>query len=189
MNRRTGHFSHSVISNTNRSVIIFLCYPTVKTPVYHESAAYAKEHGELDQFRNSHWTNIACKNDIEDAIAKHFDGLHLNKEAVTEVLDRYGNERVSLVLAATVQAKAWDGRFSNGNKDWAFSVSVADDKSARGFDRRDEYAVSSHPAVLDGFIRLARQEMKERERPIVKESGEKSVAAAKQNRRSVDMER
>lgn len=138
--------------------------PAVKTPVYHESAAYARENGELEQFRNSHWTNIACKNDIEDAIARHFDGMHLDKEAVTEVLDRYGNERVSLVLAATVQVKAWDGRFSHSNKDWAFSVDVADDKSACGFDRRDEYAVSSHPAVLDGFIKLVRQEIKELEK-------------------------
>lgn len=131
--------------------------PAVKTPVYHESAAYARENGEMEQFRSSLWTNIACKNDIEDAIARHFDGMHLDKEAVTEVLARYGNERVSLVLASTVQAKAWDGRFSRSNKDWAFSAW----KSASSYDGRDEYAVTSHPAVLDGFIRLARQEMKD----------------------------
>ena len=164
--------------------------PVVKTPVYHESAAYARENGELEQFRNSHWTNIACKNDIEDAIARYFDGMHLDKEAVTEVLDRYGSERVSLVLAATVQVKSWDGRFSNSNKDWAFSVDVADDKSARGFDRRDEYAVTSHPAVLDGFIRLARQEMKERERPAAKEAiTPVSVPEAKPRHKSANMER
>jgi len=163
--------------------------PIVKTPVYYETAAYARENGELDQFRNSHWTNISCKNDIEDAIARHFDGMHLDKEAVTEVLDRYGCERVSFVLAATVQVKAWDGRFSNANKDWAFSVNVADDKSARGFDRRDEYAVSSHPAVLDGFIRLARQEMKERERPVARETPVTVIPEAKPKRKSVGMDR
>ena len=143
--------------------------PVVNTPVYHETAAYAREHGELEQYRNSHWTNIACKKDIEDAIARNFDGMHLNKECVNEVLDRYGSERVSLVLAATVQTKAWDGRFSNTNKDWAFSVDIKDTDTARGFDRRDEYAVGSHPAVLDGFINLARKEMKERERPSLRE--------------------
>ena len=151
---------------------------TVKTPVYHETAAYAREHGELEQYRNSHWTNIACKNDIEDAIARNFDGMHLNKECVSEVLDRYGSERVSLVLAATVQTKAWDGRFSNTNKDWAFSVDIKDTDTARGFDRRDEYAVGSHPAVLDGFINLARKEMKEREQPSLREQLQEAQVTA-----------
>lgn len=149
--------------------------PVVKTPVYHQSAAFARENGELDQFRNSHWTNIACKNDIEDAIARHFDGMHLDKEAVTEVLERYGAERMSMVLAATVQVKAWDGRFSNSNKDWAFSFEFADTHTARGFDRRDEYAVASHPAVLDGFIKLARQEIKALEHPATKEESKQAA--------------
>lgn len=149
--------------------------PIVKTPVYHQSAAFARENGELEQFRNSHWTNIACKNDIEDAIARHFDGMHLDKEAVTEVLERYGAERTSMVLAATVQVKAWDGRFSNSNKDWAFSFEFADTHTARGFDRRDEYAVASHPAVLDGFIKLARQEIKALEHPATKEESKQAA--------------
>ena len=74
-------------------------------PVYYETAAHAREHGELDLFRLSHQENIACKRDIEDAIARHFDGMHLDNEAVTEVLDQYGEERVSVVLAATVQIR------------------------------------------------------------------------------------
>lgn len=152
--------------------------PVVKTPVYRETAAYARENGELEQFRNSHWTNIACKNEIEDAIARHFDGMHLAKEAVTEVLDRFGSDRVALVLAATVQVKAWDGRFSMNNKDWAFSVAVPTEQSARGFDRRDEYAVASHPAVLDGYIRLARQEMRDREKTSIREALHQPVSSA-----------
>lgn len=149
--------------------------PTVKTPVYHQSSAYARENGELEQFRNSHWTNIACKNDIEDAIARHFDGMHLDPEAVKEVLERYGAERLSLVLAATVQVKAWDGRFSTGNKDWAFSFEFPDTHTAHGFDRRDDYAVASHPAVLDGFIKMARQEIKALEHPVIKEESKQAA--------------
>ena len=93
-----------------------------KTLVYYETAAYARENGELELFRLSHRTNIACKNDIQDAISRHFDGMHLDKETAKEVLDQYGAERVSIVLAATVQYKSWDSRFSSSNKDWAFSV-------------------------------------------------------------------
>lgn len=135
-------------------------------PVYYESASYAREHGELEIFRLSHRTNIDCKNAIQDAIARHFDGMHLDKEAVQEVLARYGQERMCIVLAATVQAKALDGRFSSANKDWAFSIPLPDWKSDGGFDRWDEVVVSSHPAVLDGFVCMVRKGLKEREQAV-----------------------
>ena len=77
--------------------------PVVKVPVYGQSPSYARATGELDIFRESHRTNIECKKDnIEKAIAENFDGMHLNKKAITDVMDRYGAERVSVVLAATV---------------------------------------------------------------------------------------
>lgn len=61
--------------------------PNNKTPVYYETAAYARENGELELFRLSHRTNIACKNDIQTAISRHFDGMRLDKETAKEVLD------------------------------------------------------------------------------------------------------
>ena len=39
---------------------------------------------------------------------------------------------------------------------------------AFGYDRRDDFTVSSHPAVLDGFISQVRQEIRERENPVEK---------------------
>lgn len=137
--------------------------PTVNIPIYRHSAAYARQAGELKQFRESHFANIDCKNDIEKAVAAHFDGMRLDHHAIDGVMERYGPERVSLVLAATVQVKAWDGRFSSGNKDWAFTFDFPEPVNDLGFDRRNDYAVTSHPAVLDGFINLVRQEIKARE--------------------------
>ena len=157
-------------------------------PVYYESASYAREHGELEQYRQSFHTSIDCRNAIQDAIAQHFDGMHLGKEAVQEVLAQYGQERVGVVLAATVQAKAWDGRFSPANKGWAFSVPLPDGKSASGIDRRDDYVVNSHPAVLDGFISMARRAMKEREQPIAEDALRQPAAPPAKPKRH-DMER
>ena len=137
--------------------------PIVDVPVYRESAAHARKFGELEQYRKSHFANIDCKRDIEQAVAEHFDGFRLDRKAIEGVMERYGAERVSLVLAATVQVKAWDGRFSSANKDWAFSFDFPDPKNDLGGDRRDSYAVTTHPAVLDGFINLVRQAIKERE--------------------------
>lgn len=76
------------------------------TAVYPHDAAYARAHGELAEYRNARRSNIACKNAIEEAIAKHFDGMHLDEACVKEVLDQYGSERVTLVLAATVQERS-----------------------------------------------------------------------------------
>ena len=86
--------------------------------------------------------------------------MHLDEACVKEVLDQYGSERVTLVLAATVQEKVWDGRFSNANKRWALEREIP-----REPDRWSAYAVAAHPVILDDFINLARQEMQKRERP------------------------
>lgn len=131
-----------------------------QTLMYMESAKFAKAHNELPEYRASHWANIACKEDIQDAIVRHFDGMRLNKEAVREVLDAYGKERTQMVLAATVQVKSWDGRFSRENKAWATNIPMPD----CSMDHLYEYAVSSHPAVLDGFISATRRELAERDK-------------------------
>lgn len=162
--------------------------PIVKTPVYHQSAAYAREHGELEQYRQSHRANIDCKRDIEKTVSAHFDGMRLERKAAPEVIERFGAERVALVLAATVQAKSWDGRFSTANKDWAFSFDFPDPVNELVFDRRHDYAVETHPAVLDGFINLVRQEIRAMEHPLekaaaaeAKEKSESRKAGEKEN--------
>ena len=128
-------------------------------PVYHHSASYARQHGELEQYRQSHWANIECKHDIEKTISVYFDGMRLDRRAAPEVIGRFGAERVALVLAATVQAKHWDGRFSSANKAWASGFDFPDPVDGLGFDRRNDYAVNTHPAVLDGFINHVRHIM------------------------------
>ena len=47
------------------------------TPVYPHSAAYAREHGELEQYRASNNANLQCKESIEAAVREHFDGMYL----------------------------------------------------------------------------------------------------------------
>lgn len=123
-------------------------------PLYQENAGYAREHGELDLFRASYKANVACRNAIEEAIKAGFDGMHLSSDAAKEVLAEFGPERVSHVLAATLLDKTWDKRFSDKNISWAGSVPMFDIG-----DLRYNYAVNSHPAVLDGFISMMREEI------------------------------
>lgn len=131
-------------------------------PVYRFPSSYAAENGEIESYRASKRENIACKNAIEKAIRENFDGMHLQHDAAKPVLAEYGSERVCYVLANTLRELESDGRFSRDNKMWAHTIPVYEDKDRWGNGNID-FIVTSHPAVLDGFISLARTEIMEKE--------------------------
>lgn len=126
--------------------------------VYRHSLAEADAGGEREKFRESHRLNAGCRRAIEKALRENFDGLRLDRACISQVLGEYGPERVGWVLANTVSRKEWDGRFSRSNKEWAEGIAVPASVSL-GADLRDDFVVESHPAVLDGFIDLYRQEL------------------------------
>ena len=103
-----------------------------------------------------------CKNAIENAIRENFDGMHLTHDAAKGVLEEYGAERVVFILSNTVQRLEHDGRFSIGNKAWAKGYGIPENIN-RGMDMNADYVINSHPAVLDGFIGLAREGIREQE--------------------------
>ena len=141
-------------------------------PIYQQSGEYAQEHGELDAFRASRKAHVACRDAIESAIREGFDGMYLNAD-VKGVLAEFGPERVSYVLAATIQGKTWDERFSRSNHAWAATVPMVEPE-----DRRMAYLISSHPAVLDGFVNMVRKELDAaREQPEKKPSIKEQLAA------------
>lgn len=82
------------------------------TPFYYHSRKFAEEHGQLDAYRTSLRANQSCKEAIERAIRKHFDGMHLDEAAVTEVVQEFGSERVFLHSGQYCPAEVRDGRFS-----------------------------------------------------------------------------
>lgn len=131
-------------------------------PVYQHNFTYAMEHGEADAYLDSRKLNIDCKNAIQEAISNNFDGMHLKHDVVNPVLEEYGAERLTFVLACTLQEKSWDGRFSRANKEWAKNITISENVN-RGVDANLDYVVESHPAVLDGFIDLARRRIAELE--------------------------
>ena len=130
--------------------------------VYRQNASYARQHGEMAVYQRSNVANGACRSAIEEAIRQNFDGMHLDVRGAKKVLETFGAPRVLLVLANTVQQKAWDGRFSMENRKWAQAYELPVDEELAG-DRRSTYVVQSHPAVLDGFIQQTRQLVQERE--------------------------
>ena len=129
--------------------------------VYMGTLEKAMQERNVDAYLDSRKLNIDCKNAIEQAIAEGFDGMRLNPDAAVSVVEKYGEERVAFVLANTLKQLSYDGRFSDGNKRWADGIDIPENIS-RGMDLNRDYIVGSHPAVLNGFIDMARKEIRTR---------------------------
>lgn len=162
-------------------------------PVYRHSAAYAREHGELDQYRTSQQANIACKGAIEEAISENYRDNRLSGAAVGQVVEQFGYDRTLYVLANTVQQQEWDGRFSLDNKAWARTIEVPPNPDSFGGERNREFVVDSHPGLTDLFLNLAKEEyqqtqlrrsvrsqLKQEPRPAGKSAEKKTPARKKQ---------
>ena len=122
-------------------------------PVYRHTADYAMEHGEIQEYNLSYQANEKCKEAIQQAISRHYDGSRLYVDAaVKEVLGMYGAERVQYLLANTVQRKSWDGRISPENKAWAKSIPIPDDS-------RNAYLCLDrvHPGLMNLFLNKVRE--------------------------------
>jgi hypothetical protein len=119
--------------------------------LYPYSREEARRRKELDLWRDSHRENIACKNGVESAIRRDFDGAHLKDGCAQSVIAAYGYKRVSWVLANAVQQKAGDGHFAPENQEWAKQTYIPPDKSGAQ-DYNLDFLADSPPAALEGFI-------------------------------------
>ena len=133
--------------------------------VYRESLNYAINHGEADKYHDSRKLDRECKGAIEETIRHNFDGMYLKGDIVKPLAEQYGSERIAFVLANTLQQESWDGRFSMDNKAWASAYSIPEN-IVHGMDMNSELIISSHPAVLDGFIGMFRSEVLEQEKEL-----------------------
>lgn len=123
--------------------------------LYLGSISEARRSGELDQWRDSHKANIACKKAIEEAIRQGFDGMYLDSSCAKSVIEACGFKRVGWVLSSTLQQKRDDSRFSRRNQEWAAGTFIPQS------DRNHDFTVQSHPAVLDGFVNEFREALAE----------------------------
>ena len=142
-------------------------------PIYPHTGEYAREHGELDAFLASLETNVACRDAIETAIGEGFDGMSLHADT-KGVLAAFGAERVSHVLAATLQGIRNDPRVSSGNRAWAATVPMFDTAG-----RHRDYLITSHPGVLSIFVTQTRKEMDAMQKQTEKKPSIKAQLAAK----------
>lgn len=132
-------------------------------PVYLETWGYAEKHGELEDYRNSHTLSEECKHAIDEAIRNNFDGMHLKSGFEDVLIQKYGIERIAYLIATTIRAHDYDGRYSHANKEWANSMRVSASEN-----ERNDCILNIHPAVLDGFTNRIREKyLSAYERPAV----------------------
>ena len=132
--------------------------------IYRNSGSYAREHGEIERWRESKAANIACRDAIDKVVAENYDGAHLKTDKILDaVVSDFGRERVELVLAATIQEKIHDGRFSNANKEWAKNVPMIDgDKCYMVSDR-------AHSVLLDALTKAFRENYPEKKPSVIEQ--------------------
>lgn len=140
------------------------------TPVYKHTAAYAREHDELPLYRESKKANIACKEAIEAAIRDNYHHNTLDYHSASRQLgEKFGMERITYVLANTVQEKDWDERISPANKAWAKTIPVYPDMDAWGQNRNCYFVVDqAHPGLVDLFVTHIRKELAQVRKPSEK---------------------
>ena len=131
--------------------------------VYPYSGETAEEAGDLEWYRQSHKLNIACKNEIEGAIARNYENNTLSDEAVHQVVAKFGLPRTAFVLVNTIREKEWDGRISQDNKAWAKRVPIYPDVDAFGQNKRLKYVVGIHPGLTDNFVNILRREYRQQD--------------------------
>ena len=130
--------------------------------VYTQPPDYARERGELEQYRESKRLNALCKEAIEQSIRDNYKDNRLDTDAVwRDVTAQFGSKRAAFVLAMTVREKDFDGRFSRENKVWAKSQPLPPDPERRGL--YCSYVVDkSHPVLTDALVTHARRELEKK---------------------------
>lgn len=118
--------------------------------IYKSSINYAKENGELEQYRESMNLCDECGTFISHSIAENFNNNYLDVKKVTaEAAGKYGFERAMLMLALRIDSLKYDGRFSADNKEWAHKF-LADYPNAEEIRKTaDRTLGTAHPVLLN----------------------------------------
>lgn len=128
---------------------------------------------ELQQkWREEFRAVLDCKNAFtkDFALSHNYHG-HKIPEFLKEIIEAHGQDRVSQVLAATVNHASWDGRYYRAVKEWAAQVKPFPQFPGPQGDPRDfhEFCLNVHPVIVNDTARLFMKQEKEIANPERKE--------------------
>lgn len=115
--------------------------------------AEASEKGEIDAWRTSRKETEACA----EQFGKEFGMAYYERrmpEFLTDMSDKYGMERVKIVLASTIQLADHDGRYYPSTKADAAKIHIpGTDTEDYSKDIRRFYATNCHPVMVNSAFR------------------------------------
>lgn len=126
-------------------------------PVYLHDASFAIAHDELSAFRASNKANADCCDAIKKGISEHYHDNRLDVSFAKDIVNKFGSERVNVVLASTIRTMDWDGRISDKNKAWAKGFALPE------YFGREYRITHCNPGLTDLFcteVRKIQQEKK-----------------------------
>ena len=114
--------------------------------LYRYSRREAKEHDEVQDWKQSHAENIRCRDAIDRMVSERYRNRILPTDIIKDACDEFGIDRVGWVLATTVTENDYDGRYGEANKQWARTTFYLPNE-----ERNCEYELRSHPVLVDGL--------------------------------------
>ena len=111
-------------------------------PIVVESYMDAKMNGRLSELQASIKASQACRDYIEQNIHSAYENRSLSG-FVQNLVDKFGIDRAMYTVAATIQLKMQDGRFTNEVKDMARQYMFDSDKT------RLKFLTETHPVIMN----------------------------------------
>ena len=118
-------------------------------PVYKGTLADAWRELNIDLYLDSKQWNLACKTAIEYILDRNRT-TNL-KQAVKELLDDFGKERVVFLIANTVQYYTYENWFSKENEAWAGEIDIPENFN-RGVDINSHYIIDGDVSMLNEVV-------------------------------------
>ncbi|MFI3255728.1 MAG: DUF3849 domain-containing protein [Eubacteriales bacterium] len=91
-------------------------------PIIYGSMDVAMENGTAPELFDSIDCNIACRDLFEEKLEDR------KQPVLTLLIDKFGTDRVRIILATSVQAGEQSEEVSDNNKDWAFRINVPEEQ-------------------------------------------------------------
>lgn len=115
----------------------------------------AMMNNELERKKKLTEKNNACAREIDRVLHEFYDidTWCLKKECIYPVLQKFGYDCVSWVLAFNIQQRIHDGRISRENKEWG----------KKAPDRNDQFEciyVKAHSGLINIFVDLLQKKSK-----------------------------
>ena len=126
----------------------------------------------IEAWRNEHQMLLSCRQALTNdyAISKAYHGRNLIT-FLDDIINKFGFDRVSAVLAHTIRHAEWDGRYYSSVKEWARNHEPISQAPVQRENDNEFYdlCINEHPVILNDAARMLMTRQQEIQHPQRKE--------------------